>query len=253
MLAALAEAGAATGTPELARRGPAGGRVPAGRAARAPTGAGCARGSPTAGARHHALAADHAALVDAFVALAEATGEARWIDEARLTADAAARPVLGRRAGRRCSPPADDGEALIVRQKDLLDNATPSANSLAAVGLLPPRRPHRRGPLHQPGRPDPAARRRRRGRRARRPSPTSSAPSTCAAGRHHRDRRRRRPARPGGGRRSVRYLPNAVLAWGEPYDSPLWYGRRDGLAYVCRDYHCEAPVDTVEALGALLA
>ncbi len=50
----------------------------------------------------------------------------------------------------------------------------------------------------------------------------------------------------------VRYLPSAVLAWGERYDSPLWFGRRDGLAYVCREYHCEAPVDSVEALGALL-
>ena len=27
----------------------------------------------------------------------------------------------------------------------------------------------------------------------------------------------------------ARYLPNAVLAWGEPYDSPLWEDRRDGL------------------------
>ena len=40
------------------------------------------------GARHDALAGDHAALVEAFVALAQATGEARWIDEARAVAGA---------------------------------------------------------------------------------------------------------------------------------------------------------------------
>ena len=38
-------------------------------------------------ARHAALAADHAALVDGFTRLAEATGQARWIDEAVRTAD----------------------------------------------------------------------------------------------------------------------------------------------------------------------
>ena len=40
------------------------------------------------GARHLAYAADHAALVDAFVRLAEATGEARWIELARQIANA---------------------------------------------------------------------------------------------------------------------------------------------------------------------
>ncbi len=49
-----------------------------------------------------------------------------------------------------------------------------------------------------------------------------------------------------------RYLPNAVLAWGEPYDSPLWAERRDGHAYVCRDFACQAPLTEVAAVEAQL-
>jgi uncharacterized protein len=48
------------------------------------------------------------------------------------------------------------------------------------------------------------------------------------------------------------YLPNAVLAWGEPYPSPLWEGRADNMAYVCRNYACLAPVDDPAALLAEL-
>ena len=44
-----------------------------------------ADGAPQA--RHDALAGDHAHLVDAFTRLAEATGEARWIEAAIETAD----------------------------------------------------------------------------------------------------------------------------------------------------------------------
>jgi uncharacterized protein YyaL (SSP411 family) len=50
-----------------------------------------------------------------------------------------------------------------------------------------------------------------------------------------------------------RWLPNAVLAWGEPTNSPLWEGRRDegssGRAYVCRDYVCTLPVTDPTALA----
>ena len=49
-----------------------------------------------------------------------------------------------------------------------------------------------------------------------------------------------------------RFLPDAVLAWGERYDSPLWQGREDGRAYVCRDYACQQPVTDVLALEAQL-
>jgi uncharacterized protein YyaL (SSP411 family) len=48
------------------------------------------------------------------------------------------------------------------------------------------------------------------------------------------------------------YLPNAVLAWGERYDSPLWAGRDDGRAYVCRQYACGLPATTVDDLIAQL-
>ena len=50
----------------------------------------------------------------------------------------------------------------------------------------------------------------------------------------------------------ARYLPSAVLAWGEPYDSPLWQGRAEGLAYVCRDFACQSPAATTEELLAQL-
>ncbi len=43
-----------------------------------------------------------------------------------------------------------------------------------------------------------------------------------------------------------------MLAWGEPYDSPLWSDREDGFAYVCRDYGCQAPQDTLEGLAELI-
>ena len=52
------------------------------------------------------------------------------------------------------------------------------------------------------------------------------------------------------------YLPTVVLAWGEPYDSPLWEGRSDpssGLAYVCRQYTCLAPTGDRTVLEKELA
>ena len=87
------------------------------------------------GAKTLAFAADHGALVDAFTRLAEATGEARWIGAAVDTAEA----LLGLfwdDEGGGVFTTGHDGEQLITRAKDLLDNATPSASSLAAVALL---------------------------------------------------------------------------------------------------------------------
>ena len=49
-----------------------------------------------------------------------------------------------------------------------------------------------------------------------------------------------------------RYGPTQVLAWGEPTGSPLWEGRSEPAAYVCRRYRCQAPSSTVEDLRARL-
>ena len=50
-----------------------------------------------------------------------------------------------------------------------------------------------------------------------------------------------------------RWLPRAVVAWGERYPSPLWEGREDGRAYVCRDYACGLPADDPAELARQLA
>ena len=53
-----------------------------------------------------------------------------------------------------------------------------------------------------------------------------------------------------------RFLPDTVLAWGEPFPSPLWEGRDGpdaaGRAFVCEAYTCQLPVTTPAELGALL-
>jgi uncharacterized protein YyaL (SSP411 family) len=201
------------------------------------------------GARHDALAADHAALVVAFLALAAATGEARWVVEAEATADTLLDHFWDAGPGGLYTT-ADDAEALVVRQKDLIDSATPSANSLAAVGLArlaavtgePRYRNHADQILRLGG------------------AIAAGTPSAFSYLLAAVDMRRASITEiaVAGERPDLvaavhqRYLPDAVLAWGERFDSPLWEERRDGYAYVCHDYACEAPTDTVDGLVALL-
>jgi uncharacterized protein YyaL (SSP411 family) len=201
------------------------------------------------GARHAAVASDLANLIDAFTQLAEATGQARWIDAARASADDLLDRFWDVDAGGVFTTP-EDGEALIVRQKDVFDNATPSANSTAAVAL------YRLGALTGEQRYANHADRiiQLLGRVAAQ-SPGGFSNLLAAI-----DMRRVGLTeiavvgdRPDMVRAiHARYLPNAVLAWGEPYDSPLWDQRREGLAYVCRQYTCQAPQDTLEGLMAQL-
>ncbi|NBN97600.1 MAG: thioredoxin domain-containing protein, partial [Actinobacteria bacterium] len=84
--------------------------------------------------KHLAMAADLANLVDAFTRLYELTGVARWVQLAREAADQLIAHHHDAAEGGFFTTP-NDGERLIVRQKDLIDNATPSANSVAALAL----------------------------------------------------------------------------------------------------------------------
>jgi len=207
-----------------------------------------AQGQPQA--RHAALAADHAALVDAFTRLGEATGDGTWIGHACDVADTMLDHFWDVDNGGLFTT-ADDAEQLVVRQKDLMDNATPSANSTAAIALL------RLGALTGEVRYTNHAEQILRllaNVIPQAPSAfsnalmavdmlTSGMTEIAVVG-----------DRPDLVRAlQMQWLPNTVLAWGQPYDSPLWQNRADGFAYVCQNYTCQLPVDSVDDLLAQLA
>jgi uncharacterized protein YyaL (SSP411 family) len=200
-------------------------------------------------ARHLAYAADLAAVVDAFTRLAEASGQSRWVHEAESAAEQLLELFWDAENGGVFST-GSDADPLITRPKDLADNALPSANSAAATALARlsalTANDHLReravdilrliGPLAER-------------------QPSSFGHLVAAF-----DMLRSGfteiviPGEPDDLLDVVRlrYRPNSVLAWGEPYDSPLWEGRERGKAYVCRGYACGLPTTEPEALAAQL-
>ncbi len=247
-VAALAEAGAAAGEPAWVQAAVETAEFLL-RELRRPDGRWLRSWQADAGARHLAYGTDHGALVDAFTRLAEATGEARWLDEARAVADALLDLFWDPDHGGVFTS-GHDAEALIARPKDLMDNATPGANGLAAVGLL------RLAALTGD------ERYRERGLDLVRllgpmavQHPTAfghvlAAVDLAVRGTTEVVVTGDRPDLVKAVRR--RLLPNAVLAWGERTDGPLWEGRDDGKAYVCRNYTCQLPADTPDQLEAQL-
>jgi uncharacterized protein YyaL (SSP411 family) len=207
-------------------------------------------GGVTPSARHDALAVDHAALVDAFIRVYEATGSARWLHEATVTAELLLTHFWDRDRGGLFTTP-NDGDTLVVRQKELTDGATPGASSLAAVAfsrlaaLTGDERLRRCaevlvGMVHQ----------------VAATTPLAAAVAVDALALLHAG-----PVEvviPGRQRPDLvavvqqRWRPDMVLSWGDPIDSPLWEGRSDSCAYVCRRYTCEAPSATMEELLAAL-
>lgn len=206
-----------------------------------------AEGSPPA--RHRAVAADYANLIDAYTRLAETTGRAVWIERATAVADYLIANFLDEERGGFFNV-SRAAEQLVVRQKDLMDNATPAANSSAALALL------------------------RLGALLDRPDYTATAIDTL------RLLVRIMEGAPSAAGQSLaaldlvldgvteivlvgevyelekvvdsHWLPGAVIARGEPYASPLWDHRSPGMAYVCRHYTCAAPTDNATTLTSLL-
>jgi uncharacterized protein YyaL (SSP411 family) len=86
-------------------------------------------------AKLNAYLEDHAFLLEALLALYEATFEPRWFAEARAVADQILERFADRDGGGFFST-SSDHETLIVRRKDLEDAPIPSGSSSAAVGLL---------------------------------------------------------------------------------------------------------------------
>ncbi len=247
--ATLAEAAAATGNDAWLAAAVANGEFLQ-RELRRPDGRWLRSWQAAVGARHLAYAADHAALVDAFVRLAEATGEARWIELARQIANALIELFWDdERAG--LFTTGIDAEQLVTRPKDLLDNATPSANSLAANALI--RLSALTGEQQHLDRAEAIIR--------LLAEPAGRHPMAFGNLLAALDLLEHGPVEVAvaGDRPDLvalvarQYLPDAVLAWGERYPSPIWEGREDGKAYVCRTYACLAPVTDADALSAQLA
>ncbi len=206
------------------------------------------RWARTVGGRQPAFAADYAWLLECCTRLAELSGRAQWTARGAEVADT----LLDRFVD-----PADggvfttgrDGERLVVRSKELLDGATPSANSVAASALA------RLGALTGDDRYRHAAERIvSLAGPLLADHPTAVADLVAAASMLDAPIEvvvaGDRPDLLSEVRR--RWLPDAVVAWGEPTSSPLWEGRDPGSAYVCHRYACRAPAADPATLGAQL-
>ncbi len=196
-----------------------------------------------------AVAADYAWLVEFFTRLGEATGEARWTAEAAVVAQDLVERFSAPDGGWYTT--GSDAEELVVRPRDTYDGVTPAAGSVAAVALL--RLGARRG--------DEALRERAMATIAAAGASLGAGPLAMAHLCYAAELAAAGPVElvlPG--RRGElldavagRFLPLAVLAWGEDDGGPLFSGRQPGQAYVCRHNTCLAPLAAadglIEALG----
>ena len=167
------------------------------------------------------FADDYALMASACLTLYETTFELRWFEEAVTLADELLRLFRDDERGGFFQT-GSDAEELVVRPKDLYDNATPSGNSVAADVLL-------RLALFtgDAGTSDAAVSALRLIRDAMAEAPTGFGHALCAldllrrAVERGRDRRRPvggRDARARGGGHGAAYRPNVVLAVAAPGD-----------------------------------
>jgi uncharacterized protein YyaL (SSP411 family) len=212
-----------------------------------------------------AFADDHALLADGLLTLFETTFELRWFEEARAACDELLSSFVDP-GGDGFFQTASDADALVVRPKELFDNAVPSGNSAAAAVLI--RMARLTG---EPRYEDAATSALRLVRDAVAQAPTgfghalcaldaltSALPEVAVVGDRSSDATRALVAEV----TTARFLPNHVLAVAAPGDEaasstvPLLAGRVavDGLptAYVCERFTCNLPVTDPAALAAQL-
>ncbi|MEP6476073.1 MAG: thioredoxin domain-containing protein [Actinomycetota bacterium] len=210
------------------------------------------------------FADDHALMGSACLTLYETTRDVRWFIEARALADELLRLFHDEERGGFFQA-GTDAEALVLRPKDLYDNAVPGGNSAAAalllrLALFTGQAEHERAGI--------AALQLVRDAMQR--APTGFGMALCALDLHLGPAREIAvvgdPEEPAtralvGAVTAERWLPNVVVATGAPGDEaseivPLLRDRGliQGLpaAYVCERFACQLPVTTVEALLAQL-
>ncbi len=196
-------------------------------------------------AQHLAMSSDYGWCVDLFTRLCELTGTSRYLDVATQLADDLIGLFQAEDGGWYLT--GRDATGLIVRPRDSYDGVTPAAGSIAASALL------RLGTLTGNARYIEAV-------DATLKSATAGLIASPIAFSHlvatacMLDRGAIEIVIGPGLEQLVeavqrRYLPASVLAWGEPTSSPLWEGRGDARAYVCRNGTCRSPATTLEELN----
>ena len=200
---------------------------------------------------------DHGCVASGFLSLVQATGDAVWLDRARLLLDAAIERFRAEDGG--FFDTAADAEVLVARPRDPGDNASPSGLSSMVHALVDAHALTGEGRYRQVAEEALATVATLAEKAPRFAGWSLAAAQTMVAG---------GPLEvavvgPAGEQRAAlarraRQHPGAVVieADGPRDDVPLLSGRTpvDGhaAAYVCRGFVCERPVTTVEALQAAL-
>ncbi|GAA3514754.1 thioredoxin domain-containing protein [Aeromicrobium panaciterrae] len=83
---------------------------------------------------HAGVLEDHGAVAEAYLAVLGVTGDAVWLDRARVLLDRVVDHFADPAGG--FFDTADDAQALVVRPKDVSDNAYPSGTSAAVTALI---------------------------------------------------------------------------------------------------------------------
>jgi uncharacterized protein len=203
-------------------------------------------------AKLNAYLEDHAFLLEALIALYEATFEERWFAEALAIADAIMDRFADREQGGFFTT-SDDHEVLVARRKDLEDNPIPAGGSSAALGLL------RLAALTGESTYDAAAEGHLQLLHELAPRhPTAFGHLLQALDFHLHPVRE--VALVGDDVAALarvvrsRLRPRLVLAGGSGGDTavPLLEGRTEPGAYVCENFACRRPVSTPDELAQLL-